>query len=131
MWFSSFSNAILSTTLFQQLPLFPSSNSPQNITSDTHFYDQSPYVAPVPLPIGTTPSWASAYSKATKFVAQLSQEEKSNLTFGISTETGCVGYIGPIPRLGFKGLCLQDAGNGVRLADGVNAWASGLHVGAT
>jgi beta-glucosidase len=103
----------------------------QNITSDSYFYGQSPYVAPAPLPNGTTDSWAAAYAKAVKFVAQLSQEEKSNLTFGQSSKTGCVGYIAPIGRLGFHGLCLQDAGNGVRLADGVNAWASGLHVGAT
>ena len=103
----------------------------QNITSDSYFYGESPYVAPATLPNGTTDSWAAAYAKAVKFVAQLSQEEKSNLTFGQSSTTGCVGWIAPIERLGFHGLCLQDAGNGVRLADGVNAWPSGLHVGAT
>jgi beta-glucosidase len=104
----------------------------QNITSDSYFYGDSPYVPPAALPSGTTPSWAAAYSKAAAFVAQLTQEEKNNLTFGMSSATtGCVGFIAGIPRLGFKGLCLQDAGNGVRLADGVNAYSSGLHVGAT
>tara|TARA_R110002060_G_scaffold53536_2_gene64177 strand:+ start:976 stop:1383 length:408 start_codon:yes stop_codon:yes gene_type:complete len=103
-----------------------------NITSDSYFYGQSPLVPPAALPSGTTSSWASAYSKAADFVSQLSQEEKSNLTFGVrATTSGCVGFIPPIERLGFKGLCLQDAGNGVRLADGVNAYDSGLHVGAT
>lgn len=106
--------------------------SAQNITADSYFYGGSPYVPPATLPSGTTPSWAAAYSKAAAFVAQLTQDEKSNLTFGsASATTGCVGFIPGIPRLGFKGLCLQDAGNGVRLADGVNAWSSGLHVGAT
>ena len=113
------------------LLLFSTHVISQNITSDSFFYGQSPYVPPVPLPKGTTQSWASAYSKAKNFVAKLSQEEKSNLTFGASSQTGCVGYIPPITRLGFKGLCLQDAGNGVRLADGVSAWPSGIHVGAT
>ncbi|KAH6682771.1 beta-glucosidase-related glycosidase [Halenospora varia] len=103
----------------------------QNITEDSFFYGESPYVPPAALPTGTTPSWAAAYSKAAAFVSQLTQEEKSNLTFGTTSRTGCVGWIAPIERLGFKGLCLQDAGNGVRLADGVNAWSSGLHVGAT
>jgi beta-glucosidase len=116
---------------FLLLSIYGAPGASQNITSDSYFYGQSPYVPPVPLPSGTTSSWASAYSKAAAFVAQLSQEEKSNLTYGASSKTGCVGYIPPISRLGFKGLCLQDAGNGVRLADGVNAWPSGLHMGAT
>ncbi|KAH7323579.1 putative beta-glucosidase [Rhexocercosporidium sp. MPI-PUGE-AT-0058] len=107
-------------------------NSTGNITSDSYFYGQSPYVAPAALPSGTTDSWAAAYSKAAEFISQLSQDEKSNLTFGVrATRNGCVGFIPPIERLGFKGICLQDAGNGVRLADGVNAYDSGLHVGAT
>ncbi|PVH75143.1 glycoside hydrolase family 3 protein [Cadophora sp. DSE1049] len=109
-----------------------SQNTTSNITSDSYFYGQSPLVPSAALPLGTTSSWASAYSKAAAFVSQLSQEEKSNLTFGVrATTSGCVGFIPPIERLGFKGLCLQDAGNGVRLADGVNAYDSGLHVGAT
>jgi beta-glucosidase len=40
----------------------------QNITSDSYFYGQSPYVPPAPLPEGTTDSWAAAYAKAVKFV---------------------------------------------------------------
>lgn len=107
-------------------------NSTGNITSDSYFYGQSPFVAPAALPSNGDAAWTAAYAKAAEFVAQLTQEEKSNLTFGARSQTtGCVGYIPAISRLGFKGLCLQDAGNGVRLADGVNAWDSGLHVGAT
>lgn len=56
---------------------------------------------------------------------------QNNLTYGIdSTDTSCVGAIGAITRLGFPGLCLQDAGNGVRMADFVNSYPSGIHVGA-
>lgn len=36
-----------------------------------------------------------------------------------------------MPRIGFQGFCLNDAGNGVRGTDGVNAYASGVHVGAS
>lgn len=58
-------------------------------------------------------------------------EEKVNLTGGTTTTTGCSGQIPPIPRLGFPGLCVTDAGNGVRNTDFVNSWPSGLHVGAS
>lgn len=59
-------------------------------------------------------------------------EEMNNLTIGFTaTETGCVGTSGGAPRVGFPGFCLQDAGNGVRGVDGVNGYASGVHVGAT
>jgi beta-glucosidase len=59
------------------------------------------------------------------------QQLQSNLTFGISSTTnGCSGNIPAIERLGFLGLCLQDAGNGVRGTDFVNGYPSGIHVGA-
>lgn len=134
MKFSSFSGTLLREIALLAILLLPAAaqNNTGNITSDSYFYGQSPHVSPAALPSGTTDSWAAAYSKAADFVSQLSQEEKSNLTFGVrATRTGCVGYIPPIKRMGFKGICLQDAGNGVRLADGVNAYDSGLHVGVT
>jgi hypothetical protein len=60
-----------------------------------------------------------------------SVEEKSNLTYGTTSDTnGCSGNIPPIERLGFPGMCLQDAGNGVRGTDFVNGYPSGIHVGA-
>lgn len=56
---------------------------------------------------------------------------QNNLTYGISnTVNGCSGIIPAIPRLGFTGLCLQDAGQGVRNTDAVNSYPSGIHVGA-
>lgn len=57
--------------------------------------------------------------------------KQNNLTYGVSsTENGCAGNIAAIPRVGFPGLCLQDAGNGVRSTDFVNSYPAGLHVSA-
>lgn len=57
--------------------------------------------------------------------------EKNNITYGYtSTTNGCSGNSGGVPRLDFPGLCLQDAGNGVRGTEGTNGYASGVHVGA-
>ncbi|PYH34168.1 beta-glucosidase [Aspergillus neoniger CBS 115656] len=102
----------------------------QNITSDTYFYGQSPAVYPSPEGTGTG-SWASAYEKAKAFVAQLTDDEKVNLTAGVSSKTGCSGFIAEIPRLNFPGLCVSDASNGLRGTDYVNGWSSGIHVGAS
>lgn len=52
------------------------------------------------------------------------------MTGGRTSLTGCSGEIQPVERLGFPGMCLSDAGNGVRGTDFVNAYASGLSVGA-
>jgi len=53
-----------------------------------------------------------------------------NLTGGIDLGTGCSGTISPIERLNFTGMCLSDAGNGLRNTDLVNSYPSGIHVGA-
>jgi len=59
-------------------------------------------------------------------------EEKVNVTRGFKTDANvCAGNSGSVPRLGWPGMCLHDAGNGVRATDMVSAWASGLHVGAS
>jgi beta-glucosidase len=57
--------------------------------------------------------WTSAYQKAKAFVAKLSDDEKVNLTAGVSSDNGCSGNIQSIPRLGFPGICVSDAGNGL------------------
>lgn len=75
--------------------------------------------------------WAETYSRAVALVAQMTNEEKENTTYGYaSTTNGCSGNSGGVPRLNFPGLCLNDAGNGVRGADLVNGYPAGLHVGA-
>ncbi|KAH7313626.1 glycoside hydrolase superfamily [Stachybotrys elegans] len=103
-------------------------NSP--ITSDSHFYGQSPPVYPVPT-MDEDGAWSDAISKARELVKELSLEEKVNMTGGTTSATGCSGFVPAISRLGFPGLCLADAGNGVRNTDFVSAWPSGMHVGAS
>lgn len=101
----------------------------QTTHNDSFYYGQSPAVEP-PIANGTGP-WATAYSKARDFVAQLSLEEKVNLTGGVtSPRNGCSGNIPAIERAGFPGLCLNDAGQGVRATDFVSGFASGISVGA-
>jgi beta-glucosidase len=58
-------------------------------------------------------------------------EEKANITVGYTPDSGCSGVTGSVPRLNWPGLCLADAGNGLRNTDFVNSWPSGLHVGAS
>ncbi|KAM3086204.1 hypothetical protein ACMFMG_000341 [Clarireedia jacksonii] len=102
----------------------------QIITSDTYFYGQSPAVYPSPQMPGSGP-WEESYAKAVALVAQMTLAEKANITTGHTAPNGCSGVTGSVERLGFPGLCLSDAGNGLRATDFVNAWPSGLHVGAT
>ncbi|GLA22010.1 hypothetical protein AnigIFM63326_000142 [Aspergillus niger] len=76
--------------------------------------------------------WEEAFTKAKSLVAQMTDDEKNNITYGhTSTTNGCSGMTGSVPRLGYPGMCLQDAASGVRGTDMVNAYASGLHIGAS
>lgn len=65
-------------------------------------------------------------------------EEMNNITIGYAISAGtvaagsaCSGVSGSVPRLGYPGMCFQDAGNGVRAQDGVSSFASGISVGAS
>ncbi|KAI1652485.1 glycoside hydrolase family 3 protein [Daldinia decipiens] len=100
------------------------------ITDDTVFYGQSPPVYPSPNATGHG-DWAESYAKARALVAQLTLEEKVNLTGGVEVNSSCSGIILPIERVNFTGLCLSDAGNGVRTTNFATSWASGLSVGAS
>lgn len=75
--------------------------------------------------------WTAAYQKATDLVSQMTIEERANITVGYSSTTACSGVTGSVPRLGWNGLCLSDAGNGLRSTEFVNGWPSGIHVGAS
>jgi beta-glucosidase len=108
------------------LSLYATTNA--QIQNDTHWYGQSPHVDP-PIAVGVG-SWSEAYSKAQALVSQMTVEEKVNLTGGISMENSCSGNIPGVPRLGFEGLCLSDAGQGVRATDFVSGFPSGISVGA-
>jgi len=59
------------------------------------------------------------------------QRPQVSLTAGTNSNTSCPGFLPAIPRLGFPGLCLGDAGNGLRATDFVSSWPSGIHVGAS
>ncbi|THC97329.1 hypothetical protein EYZ11_003163 [Aspergillus tanneri] len=91
----------------------------QNITNDSYFYGDSPPVYPSPEGTGTG-EWALAYEKAKKLVASLTPEERVKLTAGVNADNSCSGNIPSIPRLNFPGLCVSDAGNGLRGTDYVN-----------
>ncbi|KAF2212657.1 glycoside hydrolase family 3 protein [Cercospora zeae-maydis SCOH1-5] len=76
--------------------------------------------------------WKSAYDKARAMVGNMSPSDMNNITIGLGNAgTGCVGVSGAATKVNFPGLCLHDAGNGVRDTDGVNAYASGISVGAS
>ncbi|KNB13540.1 hypothetical protein FOXG_13018 [Fusarium oxysporum f. sp. lycopersici 4287] len=60
---------------------------------------------------------------------KLTLEEKSSLVDG--TDGPCGGNIAPIPRLNFKGICLQDSPLGVREADFVTIFSAGITAGAS
>ncbi|KAL2268706.1 hypothetical protein VTJ83DRAFT_3552 [Remersonia thermophila] len=100
------------------------------ITDDGYFYGLSPPVYPSPN-MASTGRWAEAYGKAKALVEKMTLEDKVSLTGGASSNTGCSGFIPAIPRLNFPGMCLSDAGNGVRGTDLVSVWPSGIHVGAS
>jgi len=72
-------------------------------------------------------SWASAHAKAVALVGKMTLAEKANITVGLTPSNGCSG----VTRLNWPGLCLSDAGNGLRATDFVNGWPSGIHVGAS
>ncbi|KAK3685401.1 glycosyl hydrolase family 3 N terminal domain-containing protein [Podospora appendiculata] len=75
--------------------------------------------------------WADAFTKSRALVGRMTVAEKVTLTTGASSNTSCSGFIPAIPRVKFPGLCLSDAGNGLRGTDFVSAWPSGIHVGAS
>lgn len=84
------------------------------ITDDSYFFGQSPPFYPSPNTTGTG-KWAGAYAKAVTMVGQMTLEEKVSLTSGVSSNTSCVGVIPAIERLGFAGICVSDAGQGLRV----------------
>ncbi|KAK4247230.1 hypothetical protein C7999DRAFT_32312 [Corynascus novoguineensis] len=101
------------------------------IRDDSWFYGQSPAVYPSPNVTGDEGKWADATRKAKQMVVKMTLEEKVSLTAGAGSRTGCSGFLPAIPRLSFPGMCLSDAGNGLRGTDFVSTWPSGLHVGAS
>ncbi|EGX93355.1 beta-glucosidase, putative [Cordyceps militaris CM01] len=90
----------------------------------------SPDVYPTPQGKGEG-QWAAAYKTAHALVGQMTLDEKVNITRGFKADNTCAGTTGSVSRLGWPGMCLHDAGNGVRAAELVNAYPSALHSGAS
>lgn len=100
------------------------------ILSDTYFYGQSPPFYPTPQASGNG-EWRQYVDQARLLVSQMTLEEKVSMTGGVAqTNNSCGGFIPPIPRLSFPGMCLADGPAGVRAAELVNGYASGIHAGA-
>lgn len=84
-------------------------------------------------------SWSEAIDKAREFIRanNLTVQEKVSLTTGLGWQgkgTGgraCVGNIPAINGTNWKGLCLEDSPAGVRFADGVSVFPSGINIAST
>ena len=81
---------------------------------------------------GTVREWQESYKKAAALVDQMTLVEKVNLTTGTGWMMDmCVGMTGPVDRLNFPALCLQDGPLGIRFADNITAFPGGVTMGAT
>ena len=89
-------------------------------------------VADAPFPANGTGagSWAQSYAKAAAMVANMSLVEKVSITAGVAALKGCSGFVPAVPSVKFPGLCLSDAGQGLRNAELVSSWPSGIHAAA-
>ncbi|CAF4840027.1 unnamed protein product [Rotaria sp. Silwood1] len=77
-----------------------------------------------------TRTWDEAIALAKEFTAQMTLEEKCNMTAGVGSH--CAGFVSPVPHLHFGGLCFQDSPSGV--GDGVQfstAFIAGIQIAAT
>ncbi|KAM0510251.1 hypothetical protein ACHAPB_000599 [Verticillium nonalfalfae] len=108
------------------------------IKDDAYFYGQSPAVYPSPemeVSGSSSSSSSDAFTRAKKLVGRMTLEEKFeiqvSLTGGVPSKNGCAGTLPAVERLGFPGLCLHDAGQGLRATDFVNAYPAGIHAGAS
>lgn len=73
-------------------------------------------------------NWSDAYDKARAFVCNLTLTEKVNLTTQTGTSATYSYQLGIIPRVGFRGLALDDSPTGVRGTDLNSAFAAGLNL---
>ncbi|KAK0185894.1 glycoside hydrolase family 3 protein [Armillaria mellea] len=156
---SSASNASISTTVSSasestvtSLSSFSYVSSPA--TTTRHLVPISSYTfSPLPSPTGrsgiqTDPhippavgasyvpdyssAWTTAYTKAKNLVAKMTLEEKVNVTTGIGWAIGrCVGNTPALPAHNYPGLCLEDSPLGVRFADYVTSFPTGVNAAAT
>jgi len=120
-------------------PNTPSTFSPFPVPSDTPQPTVYPATDPSQPPeVGSTlipdfgPAWAQAWAKAKAKIASFSLEEKVNVTTGVGWEGGrCVGNTPAILSQNFPGLCLEDSPLGVRNADFVTSFPTGINTAAS
>ncbi|KAH6704417.1 hypothetical protein VDGD_09750 [Verticillium dahliae] len=105
---------------------------PQRQTNSSSELAFSPPHYPSPWMNPQATGWEDAYARAREVVEQMTLLEKVNLTTGVGWSGDlCVGNVGSIPRIGWRGLCLQDGPQGIRFADYVSYFTSSQTAGAT
>ncbi|KIY44532.1 glycoside hydrolase family 3 protein [Fistulina hepatica ATCC 64428] len=81
------------------------------------------------LNVGT---WSEAYDLASAAVAQMTTDEKLNMTIGRGEFINrCSGNTGSVESLGIPEICLNDGPAGVRATTGVTGFPSGINVAST
>ncbi|KAL1962272.1 hypothetical protein VTN77DRAFT_9862 [Rasamsonia byssochlamydoides] len=73
--------------------------------------------------------WEEAFAKASALTAQLNLTEKIFVVTGV--DGPCVGNVPAIPRVGFKGLCMQDGPLAIRQVSYASVFPAGLSAAAT
>ncbi|KZL81604.1 glycosyl hydrolase family 3 n terminal domain-containing protein [Colletotrichum incanum] len=95
-------------------------------------YVAAPYY---PAPYGGWASdWSDSYRRAKEVVDRMTLAEKTNITSGTGIFMGYVSinhFANSALRVGFPQLCLADSATGVRQADNVTVFPSGITTGAT
>ncbi|KAI7664173.1 hypothetical protein KC318_g7877, partial [Hortaea werneckii] len=76
-------------------------------------------------------NWSEAYASARQFVCNLTLTEKVNLTTQTGTGATNTYQLGIIPRVGFRGLALDDSPTGVRGTDYSSAFTAPLNMAMT
>ncbi|KAJ3513390.1 hypothetical protein NLJ89_g2974 [Agrocybe chaxingu] len=123
-------------------PIVPSTFTPFPVPSDTPIPSIYPAIDPLrPPPVGARalpnfgPAWVAAWEKAKAKIANFTLDEKVNVTTGVGWEGGlCVGNIAaiePVDGRGWPGLCLEDSPLGVRFADFVTSFPTGINTAAS
>ena len=127
----------MGTMLLHLLQLAAYTSSAE-VSFNTSYSPNPVYYSPTsppyyPSPHGTGEGeWQQAYAQAVDFVKQLMLLEKVNITTGTGWTLGpCVGNTGSVPRLNFRGFCLQDSPLGVRFADYVSVFPPLSQAGRT
>ncbi|KAG5356284.1 putative beta-glucosidase A [Yarrowia sp. B02] len=109
-------------------------NSTNSTFSNSTANFSSPDFYPSPE-IGTLDAdkrWRNALNQSLALLAELTLPEKVNITTGLGWGGGtCVGNTGGVPRLGIKGLCLQDGPLGIAQTDYVTVFPCGIAMAAT